>query len=135
MKIKRWDNCTIHNWNIIIFYLNCQGIVTYLGFEMSSQSTLTESQKARIEKNRQKALLLKKSKVVAHPYLRKWVLHFYFYRKQRRTSINHKLINSEGDSMKYINKCFVSIKNCVVGHTFQILGYMGFDRFSCLGFI
>uniref|UniRef100_A0A1B6E1S6 XPA C-terminal domain-containing protein n=2 Tax=Clastoptera arizonana TaxID=38151 RepID=A0A1B6E1S6_9HEMI len=37
---------------------------------MSASTTLTEAQKARIEKNRQKAMLIKKSKVVVHPYLK-----------------------------------------------------------------
>lgn len=32
------------------------------------QMELTQEQKNRIEKNRQKALLLKKSKLVSHPY-------------------------------------------------------------------
>lgn len=35
---------------------------------MSETSTLTDAQKARIERNRIKALSLKQAKLVSHPY-------------------------------------------------------------------
>lgn len=63
---------------------------------MSSESKLTESQKARIEKNRQKALLLKKSKVIAHPYLRNLSVAVESLDKKVITVEGNKFIDSGG---------------------------------------
>jgi len=39
---------------------------------------LSDADKARIERNRQKALMLRQSKLIAHPYAKKYFLTFIY---------------------------------------------------------